>query len=54
MDIETYEMLINQLEQLHKALMLCSDLLDPEVFGYSVPTKVHNRAREVFGIKEVK
>ena len=53
-DIDTNEMLIKQLEQLRKALTLCSELLDPEVFGLSVPKEVQNRSREVFGIERVK
>ena len=35
-----------------KAIKLCEDLLNPDVFGFSVTAEVRNRARAVFGFKE--
>lgn len=36
------------------ALALARDLLDPDGFGFSVTNEVHDRARDVLGIRPVK
>ena len=36
---------------LSDAIQLCEDLLNPNMFGYSVTAEVRNRAREVLGLK---
>ena len=48
---EDRKQLIAQLDQLKLALELCNDLLNPEMYGFSVTAEVRNRAREVFGIE---
>ena len=36
---------------LSDAIQLCEDLLNPNMFGYSVTAEVRNRAREALGLK---
>ena len=38
------------LEIAQKALKLCDDLLNPEVFGFAVTAEIRNRARDVIGV----
>lgn len=55
MTLEEQTEALKEIEKTHElALKLCRDLLDPEVYGFSVNPDIHNRAREVFGIKQVK
>ena len=49
--IQEIDKLMGILEQDKKALKLVKDLLDPEMYGYSVSKEVRNAAREVLGIE---
>lgn len=56
MNIDEHDrkLLLAQLDQLLLALRLCKDMLGPESLGFAVTEEVRNRAREVFGIPQVK
>jgi hypothetical protein len=49
--IQEIDKLIAFMEQDKLALKLCKDLLDPEMYGYSVSKEVRNAARKVLGIE---